>query len=373
MPSLIRLVVASVVATCVLPARTVDAGPVKPSHWEVAWAADVPFYGSVMASDDRGTIVAGYHGEIVALDAGGVRLWSVQVDLDELENRPALVGDVVVVPGRSGTAALDRATGAQVWKLDLASARVAPGIADGQPVLLAATADGALRTIDAKTGDELTSQTLSSPRPDGAALVQGADGVTVAAWNGDHDCCTIAGFDTADGRMLWRRSITNSSTVPLLHDGVVIVAMNGRRRTHGRVIALDARTGTRQWRTAVRGEFVPGIAGDATDDLVAVPTKAGAVIAADVDDGAIRWQSEAVIGADSAHAMITSGQVFLTPHSTDLVAFDRETGSVLGGGPIEQTIVVTDSNVVGGHLQLLVTNGFEGQVWNVDPEGLRTD
>jgi hypothetical protein len=55
------------------------------------------------------------------------------------------------------------------------------------------------------------------------------------------------------------------------------------------------------------------------------------------------------------------------------VAFDRESGSVLSGGPIEQTIVVTDSNVAAGHLQLLVTNGFESQVWNVDPDGLRTD
>ena len=371
---LVRLiVVAMVLATGVMPSALAGAAGTRPSHWSVAWAADLPFYGSVMAGDDRGTIVVGYDGEVVALDADGVRLWSTHVELDELVNRPALFGDAIVVPGRRGMVALDRVTGGQIWSTDLAAARVAPGAAHGRPVLLATVPGGALLTIDVVTGDELAVRTLSSPEPDGAPLLQSTGDVSVVAWAGDHGCCTIAGFATAGGRMLWRRSVTDASTEPLVHEGIVVVAMNGRDRTRGRVVALDARNGMPKWRTAVRGEFVPGLAGDAVEDLVVVPTKAGAVIAADADDGAIRWQSEAVTAAERAHAMITSGQVFLTPHSTDLVAFDRANGSVLSGGPIEQTVVITDSTVVAGHLQLLVTNGFESQVWNVDPEGLRTD
>jgi outer membrane protein assembly factor BamB len=359
--------------TCVMPSTLANAAGTTPSHWAVAWAADVSFYGSVMSADDRGTVVAGYDGNVVALDAAGLEQWQTQIELREIGNRPALVGDVVVVPGRKGLVALDRATGAPRWKAGLAGARLAPGTTDGRAVVLVTTPDGLLRTLEVSTGHVLMSRALPSPRPDGAPIVQGAEGVSVVAWAGDRECCTIAGFASDDGRMLWFRSMTDASTEPLVHGPLVVVAMNSRSAKSGRLVALDAGTGRQRWRTSVSGRFVPGLAADAADDLVVVPTKAGAVIAADVDDGSLRWESEAVIPADSAHPMITSGQVFLTPHSTDLVAFDRESGSVLSGGPIEQTIVVTDSNVAAGHLQLLVTNGFESQVWNVDPDGLRTD
>jgi outer membrane protein assembly factor BamB len=337
----------------------------------VASVTSVPFYGSVMTSDDRGTVVAGYDGELVALDTTGTQLWSADEHLEEVVNAPVLVEDIVVVPSRQATVAVDRITGARLWQSELRQARLADSMSGGRAVVLATTPDGILRAIDPTSGAELMKRALPAPLPDGAPPLDGSGGVAVVAWGRDGDCCTIAGFDISDGQMLWTRNVDKQSTEPVVFDGLVIVAVSDRSSSRGRVVAFDVVSGTRRWRSAVRGRFVPGLRGDATDDIVVIPSRDGSVIAADVETGEIQWTSADAIPADQANPKIAAGQVFLTPHSSDLVALDRETGELLTAGPIERVIVVTDTDVVDEHFQLLVTNGLESQVWSVEPDGLR--
>jgi outer membrane protein assembly factor BamB len=359
----------------VLPPGRVAGAEVDivPTHWALAWTSTVPFYGTVMASDAGGTVVAGFRGAIVAVDVSGAQHWAAQTDLDEVVNRPALVEDVVVVPSRHGMVALSRATGMELWASTLKRARVVAGTASGRPVVLATTPDGVLRSLDPLTGAELMQRALPAPIPDGAPLLESNDERAIVAWGTEGDCCTIAAFDAADGSLGWKRVVSEQSTVPVVHEEIVVVGVNASKGARGRIVAFDAATGAPRWRTPVESQFDNGLHGDGAEGLVVLASRDGSVIAADTQTGDLLWQSEAVIAADQAHPMITERQVFLTPHSTDLVAFDRATGAVVSGGPIEQTIVVTDTDVVDGHFQLLVTNGFEGQIWNLEPGGLRTD
>jgi outer membrane protein assembly factor BamB len=206
---------------------------------------------------------------------------------------------------------------------------------------------------------------LPEPNPDGAPLVAGEGEVAVVAWGSSLGCCTIAGIDTRDGTLLWVREVDAHSTEPIVFDGKVVVGIGGRRGPRGRLVAFDAGTGTRRWVRRVRGPFEPGLRGDAADDLVVVPTRDGSIVAADVETGTLRWRSEALLGAAKANPQIASNQVFLTPDSINFVALDRVSGEVLSAGPIQRVVVVTDSDVLDGRLQLLVTNGLEAQVWTL--------
>jgi outer membrane protein assembly factor BamB len=333
----------------------------------VAWAATVPYYGSVMASDLEGTIVLGYDGEVTSLAPDGAELWATNEELEEVTNRPALVDGIVVVPSKDELVAIARSDGAPLWRAPFDEPRLEVGRDDGAAVVLASAPDGSITVLDPRTGTRLVEWSVPAPLPGGAPLLFPSDEVVIAAWGGSGRCCALAAFDASDGRQLWQRSLTDDSTEPMVHDGHVIVAMNGAHESRGRVVAFEAATGERRWRTAVRGVFRPTLASAAHHDLVVVVSRGGAALALDAGTGMLRWRSRAMIADSTADPQIAVDLVFLTPHSTDLVAFDRRSGEVVGAGPIEQTIVITDSNVVDGRFQMLVTNGFEGQVWNLEP------
>lgn len=360
------LLIAAALVLFAAPAAGSDLGP---AHWTVAWAATVPYYGSVMASDDDGTVVVGYDGETTSLSPRGVELWTTNDELAEVTNRPVLVDGVVVVPGRDQIRAVARSNGATLWQRALAEARLAVAERSGRLVVIVSSPNGTVTLLDPATGGVLLEWILPVPPSDSAPLVFGSGDLVVAAWGGAGRCCTVAGFATSDGGRLWQRRLPEDSTEPVVHAGLVVIAMNGIRANHGRVVAFDAATGKSRWRRPVRGIFRPTLKGAADGDLLVVTSRDGAALALSVATGERRWRSRGIIPDGRTDPQIASDHVFLTPHSSDLVAMDRRTGEIVSAGPIEQTIVVTDSNVVGGHFQLLVTNGFEGQVWNLEEGG----
>jgi outer membrane protein assembly factor BamB len=186
----------------------------------------------------------------------GAVVWSVPTaaaDGENRANRPVVVGDVVVATAADGLVlGLDRATGAERWRLSLPTA------------------------------------TTAEPAAGGAA---GADPVVVvvgiAQWRA---------LEPATGATLW------SADIGLFGTSSPVVYASGRAAraavaTNGQVIAVDARTGAPAWEApGDQSELfqVPVVAANGTELLV--PDHWGRLSAYDPHDGRRFWS---VKGADT--------------------------------------------------------------------------
>lgn len=357
-----------VLALSPMDARSSGAAPGDPEIWPGTWSAPGPEQGSILAADERGSVAAGYGGEIVALGPDGTELWRSSAGGDEVGNDLALLPDLVVVPSADRVTALDRATGTRRWERPAEESRVGSGgMPDGATAIAIATPGGDLVVVDAGSGDEVLRATLPSPRPDGAPFVWLSDESVVVAWSGRGSCCHLASFDSRSGALRWRRKVTHDSAVPTVHRGLVVVAENERGTGEGAVAAYDANRGTRRWSTPVDAEFGPRLWSDAAGPDVVIADNAGSLIDLHVTSGRVRWISDPVEPSDEAHPKIAGARVFLTPSNTGAVEIDRSTGAVLGAGPLRPEVYVFDTAGAAGRFELLVGNGLSFAVWAFEP------
>lgn len=336
--------------------------------WEGTWSTPGPALASVLALDETGTVAVGYDGDVRALDPSGAPIWRSRVEGSDVGNAPALVSDLAVVASADRVTALERSTGARRWEHRADRSRVSGGVLpDGTEVVLVATRPGELVLLEAATGARRRTFRLPGSKPSSAPYIWLSGARGVVAWSTRDSCCSVGAVDLERGRMVWRRSITHRSSVPVVHRGLVIIATSPRGSRSARVAARDVETGAVRWKTPVIGRFGTSLFGDAAGGDVVIANEAGSVLSLDVGSGSLRWTSDPVEASDEAHPKIAGDRVFITPLSAGAVEIDRSSGAVIQSGPFTPDVYVHSSAASDERFEVLVGNGFESAVWAFEP------
>jgi len=212
---------------------------------EAAWTASIGTDGEYPPLVHDGVFLAPGDSRIAALDiASGEELWSFRAGRGPA-TAPAAAGDtayVVTYPGDSApryVTALALDTGEVRWQVDSAYAQLTPPVVDGDRVYVASDNEG-VAALDPATGEQLWTTTTEPDESEMAPAV--ADGTLFVAtgWT-----LTTVG---PGGTERWTHEFDQSvTTAPTVVDGVVYV---GR---HEKVTALDAGDGTERWSQSLGG------------------------------------------------------------------------------------------------------------------------
>lgn len=215
-------------------------------------------------------VTGSYEERVVLIDPDGTQRWQVEVDAVDTESFPYWT-QIEVVRDRlllyvSGTT-VDLATGAittsMIWPL---TADITAEVDESSPSYLVRTPE---RTVALDMSESLIpfDDDLGGP----VALLQEENGDLVATWR-------------ADGSMLWQRSATSASCMPMARLRGVLVTYCWQGGGD-RMVALDLLSGEELWELAGTSALA---AADATSLLVVNHTT-GVLAAVDVVTGATHW------------------------------------------------------------------------------------
>src|ERR1051325_4243735 len=227
-------------------------------RWKLALGAELPFHWgwdfilSTPAVDGDRLFVGSGNGEVLAVDAANGKVIWRHPTAGRVRSSPTVADGVVYVGSFDGYLyALDAATGAERWKfategtkIDSAAARFDRQSIQGSPAVSAdqvvfGARDGMFYGVDRATGaqrwrmDHGMPWVIASPAiADGKAVVGSSDGRFVTA------------VDLAAGKEVWRsRTGANQLSSPAVAGGVVVVG-----DFPGAVIGLDLASGRELWR-----------------------------------------------------------------------------------------------------------------------------
>jgi outer membrane protein assembly factor BamB len=275
-----------------LPAKLTQA-------WQVSVGEGSSRYTRVMAQP----VVA--DGRVYAMDGGvklgaysvadGHQLWQVDLKPDgDLGN--AFGGGVAfwknrlfVATGYGRVAALDPASGKQIWQVKVgAPVHSGPTVADGRVFVI--DVENELFALDATNGKQLWTH---AGLPQNASLLGAASAavggeVVIAPFSSGQ----LDALEVENGLPLWSENLASARNV----DAVAALAdirgrpvIDGSRvfaASHsGRLEAIDLRSGERAWEHEIGTDYGPWVAGDyvyllTTDQVLLCLTR---------DDGKVRW------------------------------------------------------------------------------------
>jgi outer membrane protein assembly factor BamB len=235
-----------------------------------------------------------------AVDAmDGRRIWSETLRPNRGRDRVARGGGVAASGGRvfvttgfGFIAALDAASGDEIWRMQAdAPFQSAPTVSGGR--VFAITNDSELIAMDAGTGEVTwTYQAIAEPARILSASSVAVDGETVVAPFASGEIVALLG---ANGRRLWTDSLSRSgrlTSLSAINDiaGRPVVDSNvAYAASHSGVLAaIDLRSGQRVWARAFASTQTPWVAGDV---LYAVSVD-GELVAFDRATGNIYWVSQ---------------------------------------------------------------------------------
>lgn len=235
--------------------------------------------------------------EVHAYDVeGGRRQWSRRLRPEDSRDRRARGGGVAtdgarvyVTTGFAFMAALDAATGEEIWRRRTnAPFQSAPTVAGGR--VYAVTNDSELVAVDAATGElQWSHQAIAEPARIMSASSPAVSGDTVIAPFASGEVVALLG---ANGRRLWGDSLTRAGGLnslsaindvagrPAVDGGVMYAASHS-----GVLAAIDMRSGQRIWARNFASTQTPWIAGET---LYAV-TVDGELAALDRQTGGVYW------------------------------------------------------------------------------------
>jgi outer membrane protein assembly factor BamB len=238
--------------------------------------------------------------EVAAFNANnGAKKWATRLrhetELSKVEYGGALTfgdGKIYATTGTGFIAAIDAATGSEVWRYSIGiPMRSKPTYADGR--VFALSDDNLLVALDAKTGGFLwdyvgiveTAAILGSAAP---AVV--GDTVIVAFSSGE-----LIAFRASNGQVAWQDSLGKTGRLsalatlndidgnPVIYEGRVYAISHS-----GRMVSIDIRTGERVWENNVGGIHTPWMAGG----YMFVMSTTGEIAALTARDGRVKWVSQ---------------------------------------------------------------------------------
>ncbi len=279
-----------------------------------------------------------YH---LSLSANPRRVWSADVgagsgDVAQLLAQPIVVGETVyTMDSRSVVSAFNAASGARLWRVDLADRDedgiyFGGGITSNNGKIFVSTGFARVFALDAATGELLWIHKAPSPMrgapvaDDGRVFVVTLDNQLLVLnddtgerlWNnvGVQESAGLLGSAspavsrntvvvpyssgevlallTDDGRQLWSENlsavrrldpladIAQVRGLPVIDRELVLAVSHA-----GRMLAVDLRQGVRAWQAEVGGVQMPWAAGD----YIYVVTNDGQVVCLQRRDGRIRW------------------------------------------------------------------------------------
>jgi len=298
-------------------------------------------------------------------------------------------------------------TAADVPRLALKWAFGFPGASSAgtQPVIVAgrvyiATAEGELYVLDAKTGCVHWTLEVDAAVRSAITLDERADGMLVAYF-GDQSA-NIYAVDAKVGKVLWKVEVDDHphaaiTAAPQLHNGRLYVPVSSREESQvgdprypccsfrGSVVALEARTGKRLWKTYTVAEDAKpttrnsvgtqlyGPAGGAIWNTPTIDTKrnvlyvgtgnnfappatalSDSLLALDLDTGRVRWSRQ-----------ITENDIWngscRAPNREAAVCPDKDAPDFDFTG----SSFLVD---VGGNRQLIVVGNKSGVIFGFDPD-----
>ena len=270
---------------------------------------------------------------------------------------PVVDGDRIYAAGTAGeVSALDKATGKQVWSVDL-DTRITGGVGAGEGLILVGTRDGRVIALSEVDGAELwtapvTSEVLSVPQiQNGVVVTQAID-------------AKLIGLDAKDGKRLWQQEVLQpvltlrGTSSPRIANGVVYAGFaNGEARAY----RLD--TGIQLWDAKVavpRGsselermvdvDSAPLVSGD----RLYMVSYQGNVVSLDRDGGRVLWARES-----SSYESITEGfgNIYLSDSGSTVSAVDQRTGAIVWSQKDFANRGLSGPSAVGSYV---VAGDFEG-------------
>ncbi|MEU3451310.1 serine/threonine-protein kinase [Streptomyces thermolilacinus] len=281
-------------------------------------------------------------------------------------------GLVRVVGGRAagGDArleALDAATGAERWGVDLGAYAQ---VVHGPDVVLVVREDGRVRALDAATGAERWTGRPSARAQWVAGAVAGGP-VFAASVAMDGASTLVSAVDPVSGAVLWRKRVPGSLTPVQATDGALVLLAADKDLYTDAVVRLDLRD------RGVRRVPLSGAADQAqavvAGDTAYVVGSGGALAAVDLGAGPGRgrelWRLETG-AARVSRPVVAEGRVFLMAGDGRLLGVDAGRGVLVGqSGPRMAGGMVTllaAPVVVGGKVY---GGAPDGVVFGVDPAG----
>jgi outer membrane protein assembly factor BamB len=331
-----------------------------PASLNIAWRRDIG-QGSSRGVQVTAPPVAA-DGRIYTMDAralvtahdaaSGAQVWRADLASNGGRDKEGYGGGLALASGRlyvtSGyrfVAALDARTGAIAWRTATESpVRGAPTVADGR--LYAVSADNEILALDAATGAQSWSyQALVEPARFAISSSPAVAGDTVVAPFASGE---LVALRAQNGNELWtdvlsRANRTNALSEirdiagrPVIYQGDVYAASHS-----GVFSATDLRTGSRRWSLPVAGITTPWPAGD----VVYVISKAGELICVARDSGQVYWVRDLNEGRTRkvgglfgffdrevrptwSGPLLTSNSLVLVSTEGDAVAVNARTGAV---------------------------------------------
>lgn len=276
-------------------------------------------FGLVPAVDAGRVYVAGRDGRVVALDgASGAPIW--QVDLKrQLSSGPAVAGGRLVVGSRDGgVIALDAADGGSLWQATVTSEVLAPPRVSDDRVVIRSL-DGRVFGLDAATGARqwLFEQSVPVLTLRGVSAPVLVPGQLVAV---GLDTGKLVGLNPADGKLLWETP----------------VATPQGRTDLERMVDIDADP------RLYRGEIY-------------VVSYQGRLAAVDPANGRIKWQRELSAYAGLA---VDSSRVYVTDAEQQLWAFDRFNGATVWRQDALKGLKLTAPALAGDYLIVGDNEGY---------------
>ncbi len=300
-------------AACSHATASTPACVSAPRAGEHRWSVHLDDGPSAAAADSDGVVVTTNGGLVLAFDRAGRDTWRTEVSGAGLD-WPVIDGDLVVIPVTAPAGAacvgLDRASGSERWRVDAGPGRVAAaGAAAGR--VICASARGRVVAVERATGAVQWSLDVEaffdagpidiSPRgavaidPDvhvgmAPASATTAGVVTVVLRVRGHwmfSCWDLAtGGEARCGLDLG--GAAPASAVAAAGDAVFVV---GSGSTH-EVALIDAAAGSTRAFVPTRAAFDPANIPLVARGLAVITDRSGHVTAVDVATGARRWQAE---------------------------------------------------------------------------------
>lgn len=329
---------------------TSDPGPSADLSERWSFTADGDLNGVV--EDEGRVFVSGRDGELYALDAAtGAQLWGIDLSegqFDSIGSYPVpAVGDgVVVLPAATGAlVVLDAENGELIWShADADYSAVSATIDDG--LVWAVDSGMMLIAFDLKTGEQQHDLELASP-------LAGPPTFTDAAIYAVLNDGKVIGWDKANGEVMWLTEALPAHRVGAYFEGQLFVPGPG-----GEVTAFDAGSGALQWQVDLGDGEAQALAVAEQGIVVSLPGQG--VVAIDRSSGEEQWRVDVTSLVNPAYVGGTT--VYATTSGESLVALDLESGEELASATVESA---GSNAAISG--EMLFLGGQRGTVWAFGP------